>query len=115
MRRSEDWREETPDRTVDKACSACLREDNWERRSLWRERTSDRSWFSRRRMALWIFSAVEAGEPEDSAAEEKEVEEKEGERKAEKMGSEAKESRGEAVEKVAVVVVAVGLLKVERR
>lgn len=53
---------------------------------------------------------MEAGEPEERAAEEKEVEENEGERKAEKMGSAAKVSNGD----VAVAVV-VGLLKVESR
>lgn len=68
---------------------------------------------------------MEAGEPEERAAEEKEVEEKFGERKAENIGSEAKESRGDwAVELVDVDVVvvvvegeppAVGDLKVERR
>lgn len=66
-------------------------------------------------MALWSFSAVEAGEPEDRAAEENEVEEKEGERKAEKMGSDAKESRAEDVGVVAVAVADEGFLKVERR
>lgn len=70
-------------------------------------------------MALCSFSAVEAGEPDDSAAEEKDVEEKEGERKAEKIASLAKVSRAEE----AVVVPAAagadapvaGVLKVERR
>lgn len=62
---------------------------------------------------------MEAGEPEERAAEEKEVEEKSGERKAEKIGSEAKESSGD-VAVVMVVVVVVGPLvvvdlKVERR
>ena len=59
---------------------------------------------------------MEAGEPEERAAEEKEVEEKEGERKAEKTGSEAKESRGDVA--VAVVVVELtgrGELKEENR
>lgn len=70
-------------------------------------------------MALWSFSAVDAGEPEDRAAEENDVEEKDGERKAEKMGSLAKVSRAEE----AVVAPAVAgvdapvaeVLKVERR
>lgn len=53
---------------------------------------------------------MEAGEPEERAAEEKEVEENEGERKAEKMGSAAKVSNGDVA-----VAVAVGLLKVESR
>lgn len=47
-------------------------------------------------MPSWSFSAVEAAEPADRAAEEKRVESKEWERKAEKVGSEAKASRGEA-------------------
>lgn len=46
-------------------------------------------------MPSWSFSAVEAAEPADRAAEEKRVESKEWERKAEKVGSEAKASRGE--------------------
>lgn len=57
-------------------------------------------------MALWSFSAVEAGEPEERAAEEKEVEEKSEERKAEKIGSFAKDSNGDDV--VAVAVEALG-------
>ena len=65
---------------------------------------------------MWSFSAVEAGEPEESAAEEKEVEEKSGERKAEKIGSNEKESRGDIEAAiVAVVVAAEADLKVERR
>lgn len=76
-------------------------------------------------MAWSSFSAVEAGEPEERAAEEKEVEEKEGERNAEKMGSEAKESRGDVVVPAAEAVTEVGgeagvegvwgFFKVERR
>jgi hypothetical protein len=58
-------------------------------------------------MAAWSFSAVEAGEPEERAAEEKDVVEKEAERKAERMGSEAMDSRAD-------VAVVVGLLRVER-
>lgn len=57
---------------------------------------------------------MEAGEPEESAAEENEADEKSGERKAEKIGSEAKESRGDDAA-VVVVVVEGGDLKVERR
>lgn len=60
---------------------------------------------------------MEAGDPEESAAEEKEVEEKEGERKGERIESLVKESRmedggggGEAA-----VEEAGGALKVERR
>lgn len=53
---------------------------------------------------------MEAGEPEERAAEEKEVVEKAGERNAERTGSDAMESSAD----VAVVVV-VELLKVERR
>lgn len=60
-------------------------------------------------MAWWSFSAVEAGEPEESAAAEKVVEEKEGERKEEKMGSVERESSAEEA------VVVGGCLKVERR
>lgn len=63
-------------------------------------------------MAFWSFSAVDAGEPEERAADEKELEEKEGERKAEKTGSEAKESKGDVV---VVVLAEWGELKVERR
>lgn len=63
-------------------------------------------------MAFCNFSAVEAGEPEESAAEEKELEEKEGERKAEKTGSEAKESKGDVV---VAVLAEWGEVKVERR
>lgn len=64
-------------------------------------------------MAWWSCSAVEAGEPEESAAEEKEVEEKLGERKAEKMGSEAKESRGEVVAPPPAVAEVGGVMGVE--
>jgi hypothetical protein len=92
---------------VERASSAWWRDESWERRSSWRESTSWRSWESRRRMAAWSFSAVEAGEPEERAAEEKEVVEKEAERKAERMGSEARDSRAD-------VAVVVGLLRVER-
>ncbi|KAF2302217.1 hypothetical protein GH714_033760 [Hevea brasiliensis] len=103
-RRTEDWREETADRTVERACSACLRDDNWLRSSVWRDKTSVRSWDSRRRMAWWRCSAVEAGEPEERAAEEKEVEEKDEERKGERIGSLAKESKGEAAAEDGAVV-----------
>lgn len=62
---------------------------------------------------------MEAGDPEDSAAEEKEVEEKEGERKGERIGSLAKESRmedgGGGGRGEAAVEEAGGGLKVERR
>lgn len=57
---------------------------------------------------------MEAGEPEERAAEENEVEEKDGERKAEKMGSEASESSAEDVG-VAALAVEGGFLKVESR
>lgn len=92
---------------VERADSASLREESWLRRSEWRWRTSERSCFSRRRIPSWSFSAVEAAEPEDRAAEEKRVESKEGERKAEKVGSDAKASRGEAPPAVTVAVVGV--------
>lgn len=100
------------DRTVERACSAWFKEESWLRRSVWRESTSERSWFSKRRMAWWRRSAVEAGDPEESAAEEKEVEEKDGERKAERIGSLANASNGEdefAVDAVVVVAVAVAV------
>lgn len=65
---------------------------------------------------------MEAGEPEERAAEEKVVEEKEGERKGERIGSLEKESKGDVVVVVVVVVIErggggedVGFLKVERR
>lgn len=64
-------------------------------------------------MEEWSFSAVEAGEPEERAADEKEVVEKEGERNAERMGSEAMESS--AVAAAAEGEEVIGLLKVERR
>lgn len=47
---------------------------------------------------------MEAGEPEERAAEEKEVEEKDGDRKGERIGSLAKESNGEAAEADEAVV-----------
>lgn len=50
---------------------------------------------------------MEAGEPEESAAEEKEVEENDGERKAERIGSLANTSNGEDELAVVAVVVAV--------
>lgn len=56
---------------------------------------------------------MEAGEPEERAAEEKEVEEKEGERKAEKMGSEAKESRGDVAVAPAPMAEVGGVVEVE--
>ena len=87
---------------MERACSAWFKEESWLRRSVWRESTSERSWFSKRRMAWWRRSAVEAGEPEESAAEEKEVEENDGERKAERIGSLANTSNGE--DELAVVV-----------
>lgn len=118
-RRREDWREETEERTEERERSADWREESWERRWWWRERTSERSWDSRRRMAEWSFSAVEAGEPEERAAEEKVVEEKDGERKGEKIGSSAKASRGDDDDGAAAPAEAaaegVGDLKVERR
>ena len=59
---------------------------------------------------------MEAGEPEERAAEENEVVEKDWERKAERMGSEAMESSADvAVAMLVVVVEKVGLVKVERR
>lgn len=59
---------------------------------------------------------MEAGEPEERAAEENEVVEKDGERKAERMGSEAMESSADvAVAMLVVLVEKVGLVKVERR
>lgn len=58
---------------------------------------------------------MEAGEPEERAAEENEVEENEGDRKAEKMGSEARESRAEDVGLVTLTAPVEGFLKVERR
>lgn len=60
---------------------------------------------------------MEAGDPEESAAEEKEVEEKEGERKAERIGSLANASKGDELVVVVVVadVVIAGLFKLERR
>lgn len=69
-------------------------------------------------MAWRRCSAVEAGEPDESAAEEKLVEEKEADRKGERTGSLANESRRE--EGVATAVddgcgEAEGFLKVERR
>lgn len=66
-------------------------------------------------MAEWSFSAVEAGEPEERAAEEKVVEEKDGERKGEKIGSSAKASRGDDDGAAAAPAGGVGDLKVERR
>lgn len=60
--------------------------------------TSLRSCESRRRIAWWRRSAVEAGDPEARAAEENDAEEKEGERKGERIGSVAKESSGEEEE-----------------
>jgi hypothetical protein len=118
-RRIEDCIEEMADRRVERESSASLMDESWWKRWGWRERTSERSWDSRRRIAWWRCSAVEAGEPEERAAEEKEVEEKEGERNGERNGSLEKESRGEA-EEVAVVEdgggeEAEGVLKVERR
>lgn len=67
----EDWREETEERREEREISAWEREESWERSSGWRETTSVRSWESRRRMAWWRRSAVEAGDPEASTAEEK--------------------------------------------
>ena len=60
---------------------------------------------------------MEAGEPEERAAEENEVVEKDWERKAERMGSEAMESSADVAVAMLVVVVVekVGLVKVERR
>lgn len=59
---------------------------------------------------------MEAGEPEERAAEENEVVEKDGEGKAERMGSEAMESSADvAVAMLVVLVEKVGLVKVERR
>ena len=59
---------------------------------------------------------MEAGEPEERAAEENEVVEKDWERKAERMGSEAMESSVDmAVAMLVVVVEKMGLVKVERR
>ena len=59
---------------------------------------------------------MEAGEPEERAAEENEVVEKDWERKAERMGSEAMESSADvAVAMLVVLVEKVGLVKVERR
>lgn len=62
---------------MEREISALLREDNCVRRRGWLERTWERIWESSWRMAWRRCSAVEAGDPEDSAAEEKEVEEKE--------------------------------------
>lgn len=50
---------------------------------------------------------MEAGDPEESAAEEKEVEENDGERKAERIGSLANTSNGEDELAIVAVVVAV--------
>lgn len=66
-------------------------------------------------MAEWSFSAVEAGEPEERAAEEKVVEEKDGERKGERIGSSAKESSGDDDDTAAEAAGGVGDLKVEER
>lgn len=63
-------------------------------------------------MAEWSFSAVEAGEPEERAAEEKVVEEKDGERKGDRIWSSAKESRGDDDDTAAG---GVGDFKVEER
>lgn len=93
---------------VEREESASLTEESLERRSWWRERTSERSCFSRRRIPSWRFSARAAEEPEERAAEEKRVESKSGERNAEKMGSEGKESSGEGGE---VAVVGVVIMK----
>lgn len=58
---------------------------------------------------------MEAGDPEERAAEEKEVEEKEGERKGERIGSLANESRREDGGGGDAAVLEEGFLKVERR
>lgn len=55
---------------------------------------------------------MEAGEPEERAAEEKEVEEKDGERKGDRIGSLAKESKWEEVI-VGCIEEEEGVLKVE--
>lgn len=74
-----------------------MREESWLRRSWWRERTSWRSWVSRRRRPSWSFSIREAAEPEDRTAEENWAGLKSGERKAEKIGSVVKVSRADGV------------------
>jgi hypothetical protein len=72
------------------------RDRRWERRSGWRQSTSERRCLRRRRMPSCSCSAREAARPVESAAEENSDGENDGERKAQRTGSEAKASSGEA-------------------
>ncbi|KAK1439190.1 hypothetical protein QVD17_05006 [Tagetes erecta] len=92
IRRTEDCSVETAGRMEVSDVSASLTEESCDRRSSCRDRTSERSCFSRRRMPSWIFSARAATVPEESASEEKRVESKSEERNLEKIGSDANES-----------------------
>lgn len=91
----EDPSDPTEDLRDDRDVSAWRRDERWERRSEWRESTSERRWRSRVWIASWSVSARDAAELEVKAAEEKREDEKDGERKAENIGSDANASSGE--------------------
>lgn len=100
----EDPSDPTEDLRDDRDVSAWRRDERWDRRSEWRESTSERRCRSRVWIASWRVSARDAAELEVKAAEEKREDEKDGERKAENIGSDANASSGEEVEEVDAVV-----------